>query len=163
MGEILFIQAGKEKMIIPGTPVIVNRYDRPCAKLVAIVTEIDDSMVTAMYLSSATMVRFCVDHIDAVTPIADFGIKLLVVKGRRRQDNVFTTIPTGSQSIATYADGRLRQWQENGSGVEKLDTTAFMAVENLIQGREDIVIIYDTNQHLSAASRIVDALKEVSL
>lgn len=163
MGEVLFIQTGKEKMIVPGTPVIINRCDRPCAKLVAIVTEIDDSLVTAMYLSSATMVRSCVDHIDVVTPIADFGVKLLVVKGRYHHDDVFTTIPTGSQSIATYADGHLRCWQENGSRVEKLYTTAFMAVESLIQGRGDIVIMYDTNPHLSAASCIVDALKEVSL
>jgi hypothetical protein len=93
----------------PGTPVIINDFDRPCTRLVAIVTEVKDGIVTAKYLAKDTSILECSAPIGKVTPLHAFGKRLDV-------DNdaglAWVNDIGVNQNRATYSDGRPRRWQE---------------------------------------------------
>lgn len=93
-----------------GTPVIINTFDRPCTRLVAIVIGRNDQAVFARYLAKELRGRTVGGYADTVTPVAEFGVEL-----------TFETADDGSTryrcevvgaSRATYKGGRPRQWQQ---------------------------------------------------
>lgn len=86
--------------IAPGHCVIVNQFDRPCAKLVAVV--LADGK--CCYLNQAINFR----KMDAsnATPVSDFGIAVMA-----RGDS-YSCVVVGD-SVAKYPDGSPRLWQDS--------------------------------------------------
>ena len=91
--------------IVPGTAVIINYFDRPYCRLVAVVTLVEYGVVHVKYLCQEVEQDGCHDLIERVTPISKFGVRLEF--GNR----TVKTYPE-SESKAVYADGRPRNWQE---------------------------------------------------
>ena len=95
-----------------GSCIIVNEFDRPCARLVAVVTEIDHEKIVAQYLSNDVSLRtFSKNGVWGtflrVTPLWNFGVALHVnPKGEYWCEKK-------CDSIATYPDGSHRLWQES--------------------------------------------------
>ena len=87
-----------------GTPVIINGFDRPCTRLVAIVTKIKNNVVYAKYLTKDVLSKKCSAYISKVTPISDFGVEL------RIEDGIAFCQIVG-ENKATYCDGNHRPWQ----------------------------------------------------
>jgi len=98
-------------MIRIGTPVIINLFDRPCTRLTAVVTRVDEAggMVYARYLTTGTRTSACYGPLIGVTPLRQFGVDLVLegtqIRGIQRR-----------LSEATYRDGRPRAWQPETSG-----------------------------------------------
>jgi hypothetical protein len=92
-----------------GMPVIVNYCDRPCARLVAIITAFsEDGSAIASYLSTETGIKKCWEHASKMTPVSDFGMRLEIDRKRR----IFWISPVaGAANMAVYSDGRPREWQ----------------------------------------------------
>lgn len=88
-----------------GHCVIVNEFDRPCARLIAVIDRIEDDFVWCRYLSTTTGVRICVSHGNDVTPIERFGI-IAIASHRSYRIEAF------QKSNAKYKDGSERIWQE---------------------------------------------------
>jgi hypothetical protein len=91
--------------IKPGTPVIINYFDRPCARLIAVVERVEAGVVHALYLCMATRGERCSSNIENVTSIYDFGVGLIV-----NEAGVASAKEVG-ESSARYPDGRKRVWQ----------------------------------------------------
>lgn len=90
-----------------GSCVIFNYLDKPCSRLIAIVKYLVDNEVAANYLSSDVKCE-CVGNLSDATPISKFGIEVLFDDEKRHY-----FCKKVSDSEATYADGMLRNWQEN--------------------------------------------------
>lgn len=90
-----------------GTPVIIDDFDEPSARMVAVLTRYDDhaGIWRALYLSTYPHRLDCATS-NVPTPITDFGMTLEVDAG------VYRCVPTGEPCRATYRDGRPRQWQD---------------------------------------------------
>lgn len=115
-----------------GTYVIMNDFDRPEAKLVAVLTRYDDrpgrGIWHALYLASAT--HMAAPYGPQPTPLAAFGKRV------EWSNDTFRCVDTGGPVTATYRDGRPRAWQDCYEGEQwaarkaarafcaKLETTA---------------------------------------
>lgn len=94
-----------------GMPVIINNVDRPCTRLVAVITNIDNDtgIVHAEYLCKETLMAQCSSQAYRVTPLSEFGVTLIIEKGEMKCDPV-------KKSTAMYPDGGHRKWQEEEYG-----------------------------------------------
>ena len=91
-----------------GMPVIINEFDRPCTRLVAVITKIDrfNDIVTAKYLCVDTITDVCGALIHRVTPLSDFGVALIV-----KNNGTVCCEPVG-ESVAKYPyTDEHRLWQ----------------------------------------------------
>lgn len=102
-------------MIQVGDYVIINEVDCPCARLVAEVTEVrpirdiidlEQYQVKAKYLSGNTSMFECSAGLSRVTKVTDFGVDIVI-----GDDHFICT--RSRDSVATYEDGQIRQWQDN--------------------------------------------------
>lgn len=95
-----------------GSLVVVNEFDRPCARLVGVLTELDETAPggLARYLDSSLDGDYGQRSVSArcPTPIAAFGVLVLFDHER----GMYCIVETGP-SCAAYPDGRRRHWQEN--------------------------------------------------
>lgn len=95
-----------------GQCVILNDVDQPCTKLVAVVTNIANGCVYAVYLSpdinvGRTKTGKCSSPIMYVTPLNAFGVRIW------RQGNAYRCVPDQTLPItAEYPDRKPRVWQE---------------------------------------------------
>lgn len=93
-----------------GEPVIMNAHDRPCSKLVAIVTDIGDKYIVGIYLSQETSIPTAMSRAEGVTKLEDFGA---VLKFEGPHNSIFWAEQV-EESIATYPEtSKLRYWQES--------------------------------------------------
>ena len=88
-----------------GDLVIINQFDCPCSRLIASVTSVDEHTVHAEYLSAKTRMREVFSPLSVVTPIDKFGVELV------NTDNGRFYTRQISESLATYLDGTVREWQ----------------------------------------------------
>ena len=86
--------------------VIINGFDRPCTRLIAIVSEIGSDYILADYICKDTSMGQCSDQPSRVTKIEDFGVKIDIAMDR----DAIQAIQVGL-SIVKYPDGRTRKWQ----------------------------------------------------
>lgn len=91
-----------------GHCVIINDCDQPCAKLLAVVTEVREDKVVAQYLTKDVSMKQCwSSNPKHVTPANWFGVRVLVTSAG-------VCCLNGGESKATYPDGKARKWQEYG-------------------------------------------------
>lgn len=99
-----------------GCCIIMNDVEQPCAKLIAVVTEIDVDSVVAKYLSGAKELKpyrkGCLNQIENVTPVGRFGVSVKYGDGQYWCEVV-------GESTATYRDGKPRQWQDRQGVVKR--------------------------------------------
>jgi hypothetical protein len=109
-----------------GHCVILNDFDRPCNKLVAVITKIENGRVIARYLSNRTMMQECHALIDGVTPISQFGLSVIT-------DGLFfwCAINPTATPTATYPNGEKREWQAEDSELHERATVAIDYAEAL--------------------------------
>ncbi len=97
-----------------GSFVIINEVDAPICKLVAQVTEVKPrSMptgkivyhVTARYITTYPGLKLCSANLERVTLVSDFGIELSIRNG-------LVCCEQKRESVAKYADGSTRYWQD---------------------------------------------------
>ena len=101
--------------VSPGHCVIISDVDQPCAKLVAVVTRIEDSLVYARYLQKDVANSFrreACDAIERVTPVEWFGYRVFYAHPAYR-----CLADPALPHLAKYPDGYSRRWQDR-SGVE---------------------------------------------
>lgn len=97
-----------------GSFVIINEVDAPVCRLVAQVTEIQSvtdyrktfKNVIAKYIAEYPSMLYCSAALERVTLVSDFGVEVLVTEN-------YVICEKQRESIAKYADGRVRQWQES--------------------------------------------------
>lgn len=103
-----------------GNCVIVNQYDQPCGKLIAVVTEKTDAYVKCQYLNNdKSLSTYNKDggieipsHLfSQITPVFLFGVTIQLVENET--DAMYYCEQT-SVSKAQYSDGESRKWQEYG-------------------------------------------------
>lgn len=89
-----------------GTYVIMNDFDRPEAKLVAVLTRYDDrkGIWHALYLARAT--NMSSPYGPNPTLLDRFAMRV------EWSGDTYKVVPTGGEVTATYRDGRPRQWQD---------------------------------------------------
>ncbi len=92
--------------IIPGTFVIINRSDRPCTRLIAVVVSVEEDMVVAEYITTGTHARDCYGPHAGVTPVSEFGVEVNIAGGK-----VTARVVAESEAVAVYPDGKWRRWQ----------------------------------------------------
>jgi hypothetical protein len=101
--------------VAPGNAVIMNYFDRPTTRLVAIVDKIEDGICYATYLSDNTTIAHPRSPAEEVTPIADFRMRVVISDDRKS----FSVERTSNEiTAAYYKDGRLREWQGDSSDEE---------------------------------------------
>lgn len=91
-----------------GSHIIVNEADRPCTRLVACVDYVSTEVLVCHYMSKNAMATQMVVHPSRATLLEHFGVKVEFTNDLVR----FRTIKTGP-SLATYEDGRPREWQQS--------------------------------------------------
>ena len=97
-----------------GHCVIANSFDRPSCELVAVVKSISQSIVEMEYLCMTIAKSPCgaIGTIEGVTPLANFGVRVLSNGSSYWCERV-------NDSFALYSDGAKRDWQdERNLGVE---------------------------------------------
>lgn len=103
-----------------GSFVIINEVDAPVCRLVAQVTEIQSvtdyrktfKNVIAKYIAEYPNQLYCTADIERVTLVSDFGVEVTLTENH-------VICEKQRESIAKYADGRVRQWQENRAVVHE--------------------------------------------
>lgn len=95
--------------IVIGSHVIQNNTDQPCTRLVAKVVKVEPekNWIEAEYICRRTRMTRCCGALDRATAVEDFGVELSFV------GNTVTAIQL-RPSVATYPDGKPRDWQPNG-------------------------------------------------
>ena len=86
--------------------VIINEFDRPCTRLIAIVSEIGSDYILADYICKDTSMGQCDEQPSRVTKIEDFGMKIDI-----DMDQGAVQVIQVGPSIAKYSDGSIRKWQ----------------------------------------------------
>lgn len=104
----------EQSKIKVGSYVIINHTDKPCTRLIAQVTGADyeHERVIARYICKGTNQTTCTGRLSEATLVEDFGVDLIFDRD--------LTVKIGMikrASVATYKDGRPRQWQENGEAL----------------------------------------------
>lgn len=97
-----------------GSFVIINEVDAPVCMLVAQVTDIKTfksgettkEVVIARYLAEYPSMLYCSAALERVTLVSDFGVEVIITENH-------VICEKQRESIAKYADGRIREWQEN--------------------------------------------------
>jgi len=97
-----------------GSFVIINEVDAPVCMLVAQVTDIKTfksgettkEVVIARYLAEYPSMLYCSAALERVTLVSDFGVEVIITEN-------YVICEKQRESIAKYADGRVREWQEN--------------------------------------------------
>lgn len=100
-------------MIERGDAVIVNDLDRPCTRHIAIVTQVEDDLFEAEYLAADCEGRLSLEEIVAdATRIEWFGMRLrfFIVDNQRFAE---ARPDPDAAPVATYANGKAREWQPN--------------------------------------------------
>jgi len=97
-----------------GDYVIMNDTDKPCTRLIAVVTQIDaeKERVNARYICERVNMREPYGRLGGVTLVGDFGIEMTF-----NGDTVSTE--QVRPSVATYRDGKPREWQPSGENPEQ--------------------------------------------
>lgn len=106
-----------ERTFSPGLCVIVNHFDQPCGKLLAIVVDVDGQDVLCCYVNAdpaldgyqTPPMRF---PSEIVTHVCDFGVDV-----ETDTEGHYWCEQRG-ESIATYTDGTTRPWQEHGQPIK---------------------------------------------
>jgi len=97
-----------------GSFVIINEVDAPVCMLVAQVTDIKTfksgettkEVVIARYIAEYPSMLYCSAALERVTLVSDFGVEVIITEN-------YVICEKQRESIAKYADGRVRQWQES--------------------------------------------------
>ena len=101
--------------------IIINHFDKPSAKLIAVITKIEKDIVTARYLYSG---KVCWGNIKDVTLVESFGVKLIFDLYKTK----YKVEINDNNSIATYPDGRKRYWQDNSTNEYKIHKNSLIYV-----------------------------------
>ncbi len=102
-----------EHIILPssrvavGHCVIISDSDCPEGRLVAIVTAVSDDTVTGRYLHVGIDMTVCWQHVDRVTPVSAFGVRVIF-----DGDDYWCEPDDSLPKTASYPDGEPRPWQE---------------------------------------------------
>lgn len=95
-----------------GNCVIVNTYDQPCGKLVAIITAVSGDCFFVKYLNADPALDYYNKNdgmrVSRPTLVGSFGVEV------RYYDGTYWCVRVGD-SRATYEDGKRREWQESYS------------------------------------------------
>lgn len=101
-----------------GHCVILNDVEKPCGELVAVIVAIDNETAHCKYLNADPrlnpynkkhgMAILLKNGLHNLTPINKFGIQVCYNSKMKKY-----YCERVGESIATYSDGKLRQWQEN--------------------------------------------------
>ena len=104
-----------------GNAVILNYFDRPCSALVAVIVHRTASAIRCKYINqddpqlkpfnAGRGLRISDDSIQHVTPIGFFGCELHYWRSPR-SGQLFYTVEIVTETRATYADGKPRQWPD---------------------------------------------------
>jgi len=104
-----------------GNAVILNYCDRPCSALVAVIVYRSPAGIRCKYINqddpNLKFPNFCRgmrisgDAIQHVTPIGFFGCELHYLRSPL-SGQLFYTVEIVTETRATYADGKPRQWQD---------------------------------------------------
>jgi len=92
-----------------GNCVIVNDFDCPCSRLIAVVMSVRNG-IRCRYLNNDILNNSVVIG-DNVTPIKDFGVEVFFKRNGGKI--IFWGKQTGV-SVARYKDGKERLWQDRG-------------------------------------------------
>lgn len=90
--------------VAPGHCVIINEYDRPSAKLVAIITEIRSGMIHCRYLNRDVDKNYKNVVTFDPTPTDTFGVEI-------HSNGSCYWVERIADSQAVYKDGKPRPWQ----------------------------------------------------
>ena len=92
-----------------GDYVIMNDADKPCTRLIAQVTELPEGkdFVRARYICERTSMREPYGRLSGATLVSDFGVEITF------EGDTVTTEQVRA-SVATYRDGKPRNWQPHG-------------------------------------------------
>lgn len=93
-----------------GDYVIMNDADKPCTRLIAQVIELPEGrdFVRGRYICERTNMREPYGRLSGATLVSDFGVELTF-----NTDDTVTSEQV-RPSVATYSDGKPRQWQPHG-------------------------------------------------
>ena len=104
-----------------GNAVILNYCEGPCSALVAVIVHRSASSIGCKYINQddpslkpfnvGLGMRISGDAIQDVTPIGFFGVELHYWRSPR-SGQLFYTVEQVTETRATYADGKPRQWQD---------------------------------------------------
>ncbi|MES2662312.1 MAG: hypothetical protein V4629_03320 [Pseudomonadota bacterium] len=98
--------------VTKGSLVIINTTDSPCLNCIAKVTSIKKGTVYAKYISKNMLKkygnRYCWTSTGMATHIHDFGIEVLKINTEEKT----ITAKKINNSVATYEDGKPRDWQD---------------------------------------------------
>ncbi len=124
-----------EKIVV-GTPVIINHWDRPCARLIAIVESMETTSysdegpiirsVSGRYLFKASSQERCRNNLLLVTPLSHFGVRVAL------SGNTYCVEKTG-ESYATYQNGMRREWQDGQAEWLDMDREAFALLKTYLE------------------------------
>jgi len=97
-----------------GDYIIINDADKPCTRLIALVTEAsqEKDFVRAQYICERVNLRECQGRLSNARLVSDFGVEMAF-----NGDTVSTE--QIRPSIATYPDGEPRNWQPSGESPEQ--------------------------------------------
>lgn len=114
--------------VVPGAEisvghcVILNDFEKPCGRLLCVITEVGESGIRAKYLNADTrydlhnkgagMFVAKQSHLHNLTPVQSFGVRVFYDFDRDR----YMCEKTG-ESVAKYADGSAREWQGEWSQI----------------------------------------------
>jgi len=97
-----------------GDYVIMNDCDKPCTRLIAVVTKVDaeKERVWARYICERVNMREPYGWLGGVTRVSDFGVEIAFNGDMVSTEQV-------RPSVATYRDGKPREWQPYGEDPEQ--------------------------------------------
>jgi len=92
-----------------GHCIIINHFDQPCTRLVAVVKDVKLEMVVANYLSDDLMCRSCWSARPSdIMPVNRFGVRVFL-----HDDGDYSCLRDTMMDVtAVYPDGVKRQWQK---------------------------------------------------
>lgn len=92
-----------------GDLVIINDSDKPCTRLMARVTELDSvrGFIRAEYVCKRTNMAVCQGGLHRATLVSEFGVEVTF-------DGDMVSTEQVRPSVATYPDGKARDWQPSG-------------------------------------------------
>ena len=117
--------------IAPGHCVIMGDTGCPAGKQVVVVMGQDDNTVKGYYLAADINCVTCWDHVDRVTPVSWFGVRV-VFDGKRYWCELDDSLP----KTATYPGGEPRPWQERHGPIhcQPMETPLRLALEIIRKG-----------------------------
>lgn len=95
--------------IIPGHCIIVNEFDRPEDRLVAVITAVEEGMVTATYLSVEMPDQPTCGPVSLAMPINSFGLRVYCDE---EENTYWCEHDPALEVAARYSDRSRRFWQQ---------------------------------------------------